>query len=188
MKLQLIEFASIRFGVHAKALNKGPMALVPSSAIGEHRSIQLDELPRVSPEVLRFKKDDLLQQGDVLLIGKGSINHAVVWPGSAEDTLASNTLFVIRTDLQQVLPEYLAGYFNSTAAKAWFTFHQKAGTVKVLSRQALDEMVIPVPPIEVQHRMASLASASNRIIANLNELSHAHTSLLNSAWAQLDNA
>lgn len=188
MKAQLVEFASIRFGVHAKALRKGPMALVPASAIEAHRAIQLDDLPRVSPEVVRYKTDDLLQPGDVLLIGKGSTNHATVWPGSVEDTLASNTLFVIRTDRQQVIPEYLAGYFNSTTAKAWFAFHQKAGTVKVLSREALNEMEVPVPPLAVQQRMASLASASGRIIANLNELAQAHSSLLNSAWAQLDNA
>ena len=141
MKRQLVEFASIRFGVHAKALDHGTMALVQASAFGEHGGIEHHHVRRIAPAVVSYKPDDLLRVGDVLLVGKGNVNHAVLWPGSDEDTLASSTLYVIRTDPQQVLPAYLASYLNSTPAKAYFTFHQKAGTVKVLGRAALNELM-----------------------------------------------
>lgn len=186
MKQQLVEFASIRFGVHAKALEQGAMALVPASAIGEHGDIQHAYLRRIAPEVVRCQPADLLQAGDVLLVGKGSANHAAVWQGSAEDTLASNTLYVIRPNRQQVLPAYLAGYLNSTPAQAWFATHQKTGTVNVLSREALNELLVPVPPLATQQRMVRLAAASRRAIQHLTELSNAHAQLLNSAWAQLN--
>lgn len=187
MKQQLVEFASIRFGVHAKALEQGSMALVPASAIGEHGYILPHHLRRIAPEVVRCQPADLLQAGDVLLVGKGSVNHAAVWPGSDEDTLASNTLFVIRPNRQQVLPEYLAGYLNSTTAQAWFATHQKTGTVNVLSREALNELLVPVPPLATQHRMVQLTDASLRAIHHLTELSKVHAQLLNSAWAQLND-
>lgn len=187
MKQQFVEFASIRFGVHAKALEKGPMALVPASAVGEQGEILLQYMRRIAPEVVRHQPADLLERGDVLLIGKGSSNHAAVWPGSPENTLASNTLFVIRPNRQQVLPEYLAGFLNSTTAQAWFATHQKTGTVNVLSREALNELLVPVPPLATQQRMVQLAHASRRAIHHLTELSNAHTQLLNSAWAQLND-
>lgn len=186
MKQQLVEFASIRFGVHAKALEQGSMALVPASAIGGHGAIQSAYLRRIAPEVVRWQQADLLQPGDVLFIGKGSANHAAVWPGSPEDTLASNTLYVIRPNPQQVLPEYLAGYLNSTPAQAWFATHQKTGTVNVLSREALNELLVPVPPLANQQRMVKLTQASRRAIQQLTELTFSHAQLLNSAWAQLD--
>lgn len=186
MKQNIVEFASIRFGVHAKALEKGTMALVPASAIGERGEVLPQYLRRIAPEVVRSQPADLLQPGDVLLVGKGSANHAAVWPGSLEATLASNTLYVIRPNPQQVIPEYLAGYLNSTPAQAWFATHQKTGTVNVLSREALNELLIPLPPIETQKRMVRLTAASRRAIDHLTELSHAHAQLLNSAWAQLD--
>ncbi len=186
MKQQIVEFASIRFGVHAKALEQGSMALVPASAIGEHGDIQSAYLRRIAPEVVRHQPADVLQPGDVLLVGKGSANHAAVWPGSAEDTLASNTLYVIRPNPQQVLPEYLAGYLNSTPAQAWFATHQKTGTVNVLSREALNELLVPVPPLATQQRMVKLTLASRRAIQQLTELTFSHAQLLNSAWAQLD--
>lgn len=186
MKHQVVEFASIRFGVHAKALEQGPMGLVPASAIGEHGNLLRDHLRRIAPEVVRSKPDDLLQAGDVLLVGKGHTNHAAVWPGSPEATLASNTLYVIRPNRQQVLPEYLAGYLNSTPAQAWFATHQKTGTVNVLSREALNELMVPVPSLATQQRLVQLTLASRQAIAHLTELTHAHAQLLNSAWAQLD--
>lgn len=186
MKHNLVEFTSIRFGVHAKALEQGSMALVPASAIGEHGAIDGSHIRRIAPEVVRWQQADLLQPGDVLLIGKGSANHAVVWPGSLEDTLASNTLYVIRPNPQQVLPEYLAGYLNSTPAQAWFGTHQKTGTVNVLSREALNELLVPVPPLAIQQRMVSLTDASRRAILHLTELTFSHAQLLNSAWAKLD--
>ena len=188
MKQQLVEFASIRFGVHAKALDKGPMALVPASAIGEHGVILEPNIRRIAPEVVRHQPADLLEKGDVLLIGKGNANHAAVWPGSLEGTLASNTLYVIRPNQQLVLSDYLAGFLNSTAAKAWFTARQKTGTVNVLGRKALNELLVPLPSLKVQQQMVRLAHASHRAIAQLTELSNAQAQLLNSAWAQLDNA
>ncbi len=187
MKHLLVEFASIRFGVHAKALEQGSMALVPASAIGEHGDVLPHHLRRIAPEVVRCQPADLLEEGDVLLVGKGSSNHAAVWPGSPEDTLASNTLFVIRPNRQQVLPGYLAGYLNSASAQAWFATHQKTGSVNVLSREALNELLVPMPPLAIQHRMVQLAHASRRAMQHLTELSNAHAQLLNSAWAQLND-
>jgi hypothetical protein len=186
MKLQLIEFSAVRFGVHAKALDQGSLALVPASALAEHGQLVTDHIRRSAPEVLSYQPADLLQPGDVLLVGKGNINHAAVWTGSHEDTLASSTLYVIRTDPRQVLPQYLASYLNSTTARAWFTMHRKTGTVAVLSRQALNTLLVPVPSLEEQGRIIQLATAAQQAQELLHQLSTAHTLLLNSVWAQLD--
>jgi type I restriction enzyme M protein len=129
---------------------------------------------------------DHLIEGDVLLVGKGNANHAAVWPGGQEDTLASNTLFVIRPDPEQLLPSYLAGYLNSSTAQAWFATHRKTGTVHVLGRAALDQLPVPLPPIDVQRQMVKLSVATGQMIDVYNELAQAHSTLLNSAWAQLN--
>lgn len=186
MKRQLVEFASIRFGVQAKALDKGPIAFVQASAIKEGGAVEQDHVRRIAPEAVSFKPDDLLNADDVLLIGKGNENRAVVWPGSDEDTLASSTLYVIRTDPQQVLPAFLVSYLNSTPAKAYFAFHQKAGTVKVLGRTALNELMVPVPPLEHQQRIVQLAGTIQRSQQILADLTNANAQLLNSVWARTD--
>lgn len=186
MKRQLIEFSAVRFGVNAKAFDDGSVALVPASAIGAGGQLDPSGLRRVMPELITYKPDDLLQEGDVLLIGKGNVNHAAVWPGSDEDTVASGTLYVIRPDAQQVLPHFLAGYLNSAQVRAWFAGHQKMGTVKVLGRAALNLLLVPVPSLHEQQRFVHFMHATHQAQVLLNDLAQAHTNMLNSVWAQFD--
>jgi hypothetical protein len=179
----LAQLANLRFGVHAKALEEGPMALVQSSAIGEHGIIVHDHIRRITPEVVSFKEEDELREGDVLFIGKGSQHHAAVWPGSDEGTLASSMLYVIRP-FPDLLPAFLAGYLNSTVAQAHFTTFRKTGTVNVVGRKALESLPMPLPTLAQQHKAIQLADAAQRTQFLLNELSHAQQQLLNSVWAQ----
>jgi hypothetical protein len=188
MKKILSHIADTRFGVNAKALDKGPMALVQSSALLSGGIVDLGLLRRIAPEVVNYKPEDLLRKDDVLLIGKGSDNHAAVWPGSDEDTLASSMLYVIRPDPNVIIPAFLVSYLNSHAAKAYFNFHQKAGTVKVLGRMALDELPVPLPSLAEQRTVAQLATAVQHSRSLLNELSQAHATMLNSVWAKFDRA
>ena len=183
MTLHLRDIASTRFGVHAKRLDHGKMALVQSSAILDGGIINHDYIARTAPETIRFKEVDLLQEGDVLLIGKGSSNIAAIWPGSSEDTVASSMLYVIRPDRSLVEPAYLAGYLNSRPAQAQMAAFVKRGTIPVLGRKALDELQVPVPPFEEQHKLMRLTDAMQRAQLIQEQLNQAYAQLLNAVWA-----
>lgn len=175
--------ASLRFGVHAKGLAQGPMALVQSSAITAEGTIEQAYINRTSPELVAYKDVDLLRAGDVLLIGKGSNNVAAVWPGSSEATVASAMLFVIRPNTTRVLPGYLAGYLNSRPAQAHMAAYRKTGTVAVLDRSALEQLLVPLPPLGEQQKLVQLAAATQRTRLHLTELSNAYAQLLDAVWA-----
>ncbi|MBK9148700.1 MAG: hypothetical protein IPM12_12900 [Flavobacteriales bacterium] len=183
MPQTLTSIASLRFGVHAKGLDKGPMALVQSSAITAEGTIENAYVSRTSPELVTYKDVDLLREGDVLLIGKGSTNVAAVWQGGDEDAVASSMLYVIRPDTTRVLPGYLAGYLNSRPAQAQMAAYRKVGTVAVLDRSALDQLLVPVPSIEEQQKLVRLADAAQRTRLHLTELSNAYAQLLDAVWA-----
>jgi len=91
----------------------------------------------------------LLQPNDILLAGKGNI-FAVQWKGEVEPAVASGTFFVLSLKSREVLPEYLIWYLNSAGAQKQFAEHVKTTTVPHMRRGALDEIEIPVPPIEIQ--------------------------------------
>lgn len=183
MKKNLTAIASVRFGVNAKGMEKGPMALVQSSAITEQGTLEQAYFNRTNPELITFKEEDLLRGGDVLLIGKGSMSEAAVWHDTGEPAIASSTLFVIRPDNKVVVPAYLAGYLNSRPAQAQMTAYRKVGTVHVLSRKALDSLEVPIPSLVEQHKLVQLADAAQRAKLHLNELNNAYTQLLNAVWA-----
>lgn len=183
MTQHLYDIASARFGVHAKGLKKGPFALVQSSAITAEGTIEHAYMDRTDPALVKFKEEDLLRKDDVLLIGKGSTSTAAMWPGTSEYTLASGMLFVIRPNVNNVLPAYLAAYLNSRPAQAQMAAMRKVGTVPVLSRSALDQLEIPVPSLEDQRKLIRLADAAQRAKLHLNELTDAYTQLIDAVWA-----
>lgn len=180
---QLFDFSTIRFGVHAKGLRQGPMALVQSSAIAADGAVRAEYLVRTAPMAVRYRQEDLLQAGDVLLVAKGASNLAAVWPGSHEDSLASSMLFVIRPHRHHLLPAFLAAYLNSRPAQAQLAQYRKPGSVPVLGRAALDRLAVPVPPLAEQQRMLHLAATVQRTVQHLNQLSDAYAQLLHAAWA-----
>lgn len=183
MKRNLADIATTRFGVHAKRMQAGTMALVQSSAILENGGIAHAYIDRTDPALLSYKEVDLLRKDDVLLIGKGSSSIAALWPGSTEDTVASGMLYVIRPHVENLLPEYLAAYLNSRPAQAQMAAMRKIGTVPVLGRKALDQLEIPLPSLEDQHKLIRLAEAAQRAKLHLNELTDAYTQLLDAVWA-----
>lgn len=186
MKQNFSDIATARFGVHAKRMRKGTMALVQSSAITAEGSIQQAYIDRTDPALVNYKEVDLLRKDDVLLIGKGSSTTAALWSGSSEDTLASGMLFVIRPKVENLLPAYLAAYLNSRPAQFQMASLRKVGTVPVLSRSALDTLEIPVPSLEDQHKLVHLADAAQRAKQHLNELTNAYGQLLDAAWTTFD--
>lgn len=183
MKIPLTSIATVRFGVHAKGLQQGAMGLVQSSAIGPHGAVQAAKVDRTSPHHIRFGEEDLLQKEDVLFIGRGAQNLAAVWPGAEEDTVASSMLFVIRPDPARILPAYLAAYLNSRPAQAQLAQYRKPGSTPAISRQALDQLAVPLPPMAEQWRMVALARTVQGTVHNLQQLCDTYAQLLNAAWA-----
>ncbi len=176
--------STIRFGVHAKALKKGPMILVQSSAIGDFGKIHTNFLQRTAVEVVRFREEDVLQPGDVLLIGKGAKRLAAVWPGSNEDALASSVLFVIRPH-PDINPLFVASFLNSTPAQAHMARYTKPGSVQSVGRTALDTLPIPRLDGALQHTMAKLYEAEHRFHQTLQKLADVRRSYTDAAWAKL---
>lgn len=188
MTYSINELGSVRFGTHAKALKQGPLGLVQSSAIRASGMVARELVARAAGDAVRFQQKDLLEPGDVLLIGKGPRNAAAVWQGGDTPTLAASMLYVIKPRTDRVLPGYLAGYLNSVEAQAVFATHAKVGTVKVLGRKALDELRIPVPSLEEQRLFVQIADAAQREQLLLDRLKEQHQQLIRSVWASLTHA
>lgn len=96
-----------------------------------------------------------LRTGDVLLSKSGTIGKAGVVRNGAVGALAANGLFVLRPDPDRLDPHFLASYLDSSECRAWLDEKARGATVRHLSRQALDEMPVPLPPLQIQHRVAT---------------------------------
>ncbi len=112
-----------------------------------------------------------LRAGDVLLSKSGTIGKTGVVRNGAVGAIAANGFFVIRPDQDRVDPHYLHTYFDSSECRAWLETKARGATIQHLSRNVIEELPIPVPPMQMQQRIAKQCREYNEdAIVLLNKL------------------
>lgn len=99
--------------------------------------------------------DQLLQNGDILFVAKGNNNFAVTFR-SSDPAIAASFFFVIRPDMNQVHPEYLTWYINSSPAQQYFDQHRMGATVGNIRKKVLEDLSVPLPDIPTQIKVESI--------------------------------
>lgn len=150
MQKYLEEIASITTGVYEKGNPTGDTIYLQGKHFDEYGIIRDDVV--IGPEL---QADDrlgkhLLKNGDVLLVAKGESNRACLYQQSIGQAVASSTFFVIRLTSQELLPEFLQWYFNTSYMQDLFSGLSKGTQISSLSKKALAEVKIPVPSLEKQ--------------------------------------
>jgi len=96
-----------------------------------------------------------LKAGDVLLSKSGTIGKAGVVRNGAVGAVAASGLFVLRPDQNRLDPHFLLAYFDSSECRAWLDDAARGATIRHLSKRILDEMPVPLPPLQIQQRVAT---------------------------------
>ena len=98
----------------------------------------------------------LLKKGDILLLSKGTNNKALLYDSQFTHAAATSAFTVLRLTTTQLKPAFLAWYINSPQAQEYFG-SQRAGTTTLnLSKKAIEELPVPVPPLLKQELMIKL--------------------------------
>jgi len=96
-----------------------------------------------------------LRTGDVLLSKSGTIGKSGVVRNGAVAAAAASGLFILRPNSDRLDPHFLAAYLDSSECRVWLDDKARGATIRHLSRQVLDEMPVPLPPLQIQHRVAA---------------------------------
>lgn len=96
----------------------------------------------------------ILREGDVLLVQTGHIGHSAVVP-KLHDGHNCHAMIVI-TPKPELFGPYLSYYFSSSAGQAAFKRIQTGATLKHLNCRDVKEMLIPMPPLNEQKRIAEI--------------------------------
>ena len=96
-----------------------------------------------------------LKAGDVLLSKSGTIGKAGVARNGAVGAIAASGLFVLRPDQDRLDPHFLLAYFDSSECRAWLDDKARGATIRHLSKRILNEMPVPLPPLQIQQRVAT---------------------------------
>lgn len=162
MQKKLEDIASITTGVYEKVHPSGDTLYLQGKhfdAFGKFR-----EEAVASPELQAEERlsKHLLQDGDILLVAKGESNRACLFQDNIGQAVASSTFFVIRLTEERLLPVFLQWYFNTEYVQELLSGLSKGTQIASLSKKALSEIEIPIPPLKIQKQILEIQDLWNK--------------------------
>ncbi len=107
----------------------------------------------------------LVEAGDVLVACRGTVLKVAIAPPQLAGVVLTSTLIGVRLG-SQLLPEVLFVYLRSALGQRALLSRVRSGTQQIaLAPRDLAELEVPLPPMEVQDRIAELVRAAEELYA-----------------------
>ena len=155
MKLKCV--ANVLSGVYLRPSPTGTIAYL------QVRDLQM-QIPEKTTDKVDFVpklRTYLLQKGDLLFAGKGN-NYLCKTFNLDIQAVPSTTLYMIRPNREQVLPEYLCWFLNLPQTESIVKATQVGSSIPLIHKSSLEELEIPVPALNIQSRTLEIASLQQR--------------------------
>ena len=186
--MQLKKMAVIQSGYISRGkiepMDSGSYFLLQARDVDADRlSYQAEGMVRFSPEL--SPKDQPLQRNDILFMARGSRNYSILLKEIPKPVLAAACFFIVRISRKDVLPDYLFWHLNQAPADNYFRRQSGRGVhMPVVKRSVLENIDIPVPPIEEQKKIAELNGLLQKEIGLLEALAQKRKEMITAACLQ----
>lgn len=133
--------------------------------------LDLTEIKEIGLTQSEFNRVKLLD-GDVLIVeGHGNpeeIGRTAVWDGLIDDCVHQNHLIRFRTDRSIVLPDYVSRLLNSESGRRQLIAAGRTTSgLNTISTTKVKEVLIPVPPIQLQRRFAQVIQGQKHLTSRM---------------------
>lgn len=144
----------------------GDFVVIQPSNVGPAGEVDVAELPRVGE--VKPQSYHLVDADTVLFVAYGPRNRAYRFEDLPDNTIASSTFYLLKplawrqlnlleNRNDRILPGYLAWYLNQPQAQFYIEELRSGVSVQMLRRDALGSLEIPVPPVDMQKKVAKIA-------------------------------
>ena len=120
--------------------------------------------------LMRFEEDEDerygIKYGDLIICEGGEPGRCAIWKEQLPDMKIQKALHRVRPKDGLVDNFYLFYWFLLAGKCNWIDQYCTGATIKHLPGQKLKEVIVDLPPIEVQHRIASILSRYDTLIEN----------------------
>ena len=155
--LKLKDIANILSGVYLRPSPTGSIVYLQASDLQTlplvNTTLRVDFVPKLS----RY----MLQQGDILFAGKGTKYLCQTFNLNVQ-AVPSTTLYIIRPDQKQVLPEYLCWFLNLPQTVTTIKATQVGSSMPMILKSSLEELEVPVPDLATQSYVLKIANLQQR--------------------------
>lgn len=122
-----------------------------------------------------------LEDGDIVMTEGGDpdkLGRGCIWRGEVKGCIHQNHVFRVRTDQNQLLPEYLGALMRSAYAKDYFlSCAKRSSNLASINSTQVKAFAVPVPSIELQRKFVMAVEQWERTADRLNA-AYAHATHL----------
>ncbi|MFG1316565.1 IncP-type conjugal transfer protein TraG [Xanthobacter autotrophicus] len=115
----------------------------------------LDDDPDVEPPAVARALP--IEEGDLIVAARGATTDVCLAAHSWLGAFISLDLYLVRPNSSKVDPGYLAAFFDLPATQTVFSGNKQGSGLARLPKDALDKLVVPLPPMATQRLIADLA-------------------------------
>lgn len=186
--MRLQDLTEIHSGYIARgkieAVVEGSHFLVQAKDVdGELLTCTPDAFIRFNPKLSRT--DRPLQENDLLFMAKGAHNYTIRLGRLPEPALAAACFFIVRVSITDILPGYLCWYLNQTPVAQYLVQYSGRGVhMPVVRRAVLENIEVPVPPMDVQLNIDALNVLMTKEMNLLQRLGDKRRELITAACLQ----
>ena len=161
--VKLGDVAEFKNGINFKAEEKGDNGILTVDVLnmyGESIYINTNNLYRVNKPLI--KEDYLLKNGDILFVRSSLKQEGVGWASLFKEIEEPVTFcgFIIRARLKNndVYPGYLVNYMRTPIARSNLVSSSGKVAITNINQGSLKKLAIPLPPLHIQQKIASILS------------------------------
>ncbi|WP_272682542.1 restriction endonuclease subunit S, partial [Providencia sp. PROV120] len=172
------QLAEFRNGLNFTKADRGEaIKIVGVADFKDHSSLSSFERLDTINVSNTVKENDLIKSGDVLFVrsngNKDLIGRCLFFPEVTEKLSFSGFTIRGRVTSKDILPSYLALLSRSEIVKQQFSKNGGGTNISNLSQQILNDVVVPLPTIKEQRKIAQILSTWDRGIATTEKLINA---------------
>lgn len=109
------------------------------------------------------KQEFSLEKGDILMCEGGEIGRCAIWKNELEECYFQKAIHRIRLNKNLALPEYFVFMFWQYAMNGGLKRFMNAATISHLTGEKLKKMKLPIPPLELQAKFASIVTKTETL-------------------------
>lgn len=163
--IRLSEAAKIRQGYQFRsrivAEPDGNISVIQMADIANGKSINWENITYVSGDI---KTEHYLKKGDVLFCARGNNNYSIVINDTNfnANAIAVSQFLIIEPDTLKLHPSYLAWYLSQKETTDYIRSNTLVSTVPLINKKTLEELILPLIPLERQNIIANIYELSRR--------------------------
>ncbi len=131
-------------------------------------TFKYDGLAFIDEKQANKLKNVSVEENDILLnITGASVARCCMVPSEILPARVNQHVSIIRVDETKANPKYVLFYINSPSYKSYILGLSASGaTREALTKEVIENLTIPLPPLPIQQKIASILSSYDELIEN----------------------